>query len=86
MPVALEHDAGLKLGRVLHCGGGGPQVKENFGRFISCKDTIDDIHVRLRANESGPNSTTAVGQAVSEVTPPPPARPALNYPSVSVRS
>lgn len=27
------------------------QVKENFQRFISCKSTIDDIHVRLRKAE-----------------------------------
>ena len=27
------------------------QVKENFERFISCKSTIDDIHVRLRKAE-----------------------------------
>ncbi|KAK9836321.1 hypothetical protein WJX81_005210 [Elliptochloris bilobata] len=28
-------------------------VKENFDRFISCKTTIDDIHVRLRQAERG---------------------------------
>ena len=27
------------------------KVKENFERFISCKSTIDDIHVRLRKAE-----------------------------------
>lgn len=26
-------------------------MKENFERFISCKSTIDDIHVRLRKAE-----------------------------------
>ena len=27
------------------------QVKENFERFISCKSTIDDIHLRLKKAE-----------------------------------
>ena len=27
------------------------QVKDNFERFISCKSTIDDIHLRLRKAE-----------------------------------
>lgn len=71
-----QHDVGLRKVTCCTAGAGGLQVKENFDRFISCKDTIDDIHVRLRANESGPNSTTAVEQAVSEVAPPPPPRPA----------
>lgn len=36
------------------------QVKENFDRFISCKNTIDDIHMRLRRTEAEANSTAAV--------------------------
>jgi Exocyst complex component Sec5 len=38
------------------------QVKENFDRFISCKNTIDDIHVRLRRTEAEASSTVAVMQ------------------------
>lgn len=47
----------------------GVQVKDNFDRFISCKNTIDDIHLRLRSNESGGNSTTQVAEAMQEVRP-----------------
>ena len=28
------------------------QVKENFDRFISCKNTIDNIHARLKKTET----------------------------------
>jgi len=41
-------------------------VKENFDRFISCKNTIDDIHVRLRRTEAEANSTAGVMEAVAE--------------------
>lgn len=47
----------------------GTQVKDNFDRFISCKNTIDDIHLRLRSNESGGNSTSHVAEAMQEVLP-----------------
>ncbi len=46
------------------------QVKANFERFISCKDTIDDIHQRLRRLETehrGGVSTEHVYDAVLEV-------------------
>eukprot|EP00891_Asterochloris_glomerata_P008851 jgi/Astpho2/8851/fgenesh1_pg.00129_%23_37_t len=48
-------------------------VKENFERFISCKTTIDDIHIRLRKAEGdgadGANgaSTADMGTALVEV-------------------
>lgn len=41
------------------------QVKENFDRFISCKNTIDDIHVRLRRTEAEASSTVAVMQVLT---------------------
>lgn len=41
-------------------------MKENFDRFISCKNTIDDIHVRLRRTEAEANSTAGVMEAVAE--------------------
>ncbi len=50
------------------------QVKENFERFISCKTTIDDIHIRLRKAEGdgadGANgaSTADMGTALVEVS------------------
>ena len=52
------------------------QVKENFERFISCKTTIDDIHIRLRKAEGdgadGANgaSTADMGTALVEVSTP----------------
>jgi len=48
-------------------------VKENFDRFISCKNTIDDIHKRLRKSEahdslsSSGNSTSDMVIAINEV-------------------
>ncbi len=51
------------------------QVKENFERFISCKSTIDDIHVRLRKAEgdygdSADGASTAdMVAAVTDVSP-----------------
>lgn len=48
-------------------------VKENFDRFISCKNTIDDIHKRLRKSEAhdslsaSGNSTADLVIAISEV-------------------
>ena len=48
-------------------------VKQNFERFISCKTTIDDVHVRLRGAEvggrgaSGGASTEDVSKAVAAV-------------------
>lgn len=40
------------------------QVKQNFERFISCKNTIDSIHLRLRKTEvddgEGANGAGAV--------------------------
>lgn len=48
-------------------------VKENFDRFISCKNTIDDIHKRLRKSEAHDNlagsgsSTSDMVIALSEV-------------------
>lgn len=48
-------------------------VKENFDRFISCKNTIDDIHKRLRKSEAhdclsaSGNSTSDMVIAISEV-------------------
>ncbi len=53
----------------------GLQVKENFERFISCKSTIDDIHVRLRKAEgdygdSADGASTAdMVAAVTDVIP-----------------
>ena len=50
------------------------QVKENFERFISCKSTIDDIHVRLRKAEGDYGdsadgaSTTDMVAAVTDVS------------------
>lgn len=50
-----------------------PQVKENFDRFISSKDTIDDIHSKLQSAEAGASggahgaSTTQVAAAVAGV-------------------
>ena len=50
-------------------------VKQNFERFISCKTTIDDVHVRLRGAEvggrgaSGGASTEDVSKAVAAVRP-----------------
>ena len=50
-------------------------VKQNFERFISCKTTIDDVHVRLRGAEvggrgaSGGASTEDVSKAVAAVCP-----------------
>ena len=38
------------------------QVKEKFDRFISCMNTIDDIHVRLRRTEAEASSPVAVMQ------------------------
>lgn len=49
-------------------------VKENFDRFISCKNTIDDIHKRLRKSEAhdststSGNSTADLVIAISEVS------------------
>lgn len=49
------------------------QVKQNFDRFISCKNTIDSIHLRLRKTEiddgEGANGASAVvvTRAVEEV-------------------
>ena len=51
-------------------------VKENFDRFISCKNTIDDIHKRLRKSEAhdslaaSGNSTADMVVAISEVRGP----------------
>ena len=51
-------------------------VKENFDRFISCKNTIDDIHKRLRKSEAhdslaaSGNSTADMVVAISEVPAP----------------
>lgn len=48
-------------------------MKENFERFISCKSTIDDIHVRLRKAEgdygdgAGGASTADMVAAVTDV-------------------
>lgn len=48
-------------------------VKENFDRFISCKNTIDDIHKRLKKCEAhdslsaSGNSTADLVIAISEV-------------------
>jgi hypothetical protein len=59
------------------------QVKENFERFISCKSTIDDIHVRLRKAEgdygdSADGASTAdMVAAVTDVSPP--AKPLFMY-------
>ncbi len=54
------------------------QVKENFDRFISCKNTIDDIHTRLRKAEKSDSadkgdddsgaSTADVVESVAEVS------------------
>ena len=50
-------------------------VKQNFERFISCKTTIDDVHVRLKGAEiggrgaSGGASTEDVKKAVEAVRP-----------------
>ena len=56
------------------------QVKENFDRFISCKNTIDDIHTRLRKAEKAEtaererddddsgDSTADVVESVAEVS------------------
>ena len=62
--IALAHPAVLFL-----------QVKGNFERFISCKSTIDDIHVRLRKAEgdygdSADGASTAdMVAAVTDVSP-----------------
>lgn len=51
------------------------QVKDNFERFISCKSTIDDIHVRLRKAEmdygdgADGASTADMIAAVTDVSP-----------------
>lgn len=56
-------------------------VKENFDRFISCKNTIDDIHKRLRKSEAhdtlaaSGNSTSDMVIAIAEVTLPLPFSP-----------
>jgi exocyst complex component 2 len=42
------------------------QVKENFERFISCKSTIDDIHVRLRKAE-GDYGDSADGASTADM-------------------
>ena len=46
-------------------------AQENFERFISCKSTIDDIHLRLRSAErsdpSGGPSTADMRRALTEV-------------------
>ena len=65
-------------------------VKENFDRFISCKNTIDDIHKRLRKSEAhdtlaaSGNSTSDMVIAIAEVTPTPttphPGTPPLKTP------
>ena len=53
----------------------GLQVKDNFERFISCKSTIDDIHMRLRKAEgdygdSADGASTAdMVAAVTDVRP-----------------
>ena len=54
-------------------------MKENFDRFISCKNTIDDIHTRLRKAEKtettekdddGSGASTAdMVDSVAEVRP-----------------
>ncbi len=41
-------------------------VKENFDRFISCKNTIDDIHKRLRKSEAHDN-LSASGSSTSDM-------------------
>jgi exocyst complex component 2 len=41
-------------------------VKENFDRFISCKNTIDDIHKRLRKSETH-DSLSASGSSTSDM-------------------
>ncbi len=41
-------------------------VKENFDRFISCKNTIDDIHKRLRKSEAH-DSMTASGNSTADL-------------------
>ena len=52
-------------------------MKENFGRFISCKSTIDDIHTRLGKAEgdygSGADgaSTADMVTSVNDVSPRP---------------
>jgi exocyst complex component 2 len=47
------------------------QVKQNFERFISCKTTIDDIHVKLKRIESNTKgmSTEVLYNAIQEVRP-----------------
>ena len=53
----------------------GLQVKDNFERFISCKSTIDDIHMRLKKAEgdygdSADGASTAdMVAAVTDVKP-----------------
>ncbi|KAK9814628.1 hypothetical protein WJX72_008970 [[Myrmecia] bisecta] len=44
-------------------------VKENFDRFISCKNTIDDIHLRLRKaeGEEGDNIRGDSGASTSDM-------------------
>eukprot|EP00216_Chloropicon_sp_CCMP2111_P002918 CAMPEP_0198235158 /NCGR_PEP_ID=MMETSP1446-20131203/1069_1 /TAXON_ID=1461542 ORGANISM="Unidentified sp, Strain CCMP2111" /NCGR_SAMPLE_ID=MMETSP1446 /ASSEMBLY_ACC=CAM_ASM_001112 /LENGTH=967 /DNA_ID=CAMNT_0043916203 /DNA_START=101 /DNA_END=3001 /DNA_ORIENTATION=+ len=34
-------------------------VKENFERFINCKNTIDDVHLKLRQNELGDTTSSS---------------------------
>ena len=66
------------------------QVKENFDRFITCKNTIDSIHDRLRKTETddgeGANGASAavVTHAVEEANPPPFLLPCLS-PQIQLR-
>ena len=67
------------------------QVKENFDRFITCKNTIDSIHDRLRKTETddgeGANGASAavVTHAVEEATPPLPSFLLCLSPQIQLR-
>ena len=43
-----------------------PQVKDNFERFISSRNTIGDVHARLLAAEAG-GAGSATGASTAEV-------------------
>lgn len=45
------------------------KVKENFERFISCKNTIDDVYIRLNHNEADQKgvNTNTLKASISQV-------------------